>query len=88
MKAINDYYIIEFGDTIEKVKYLLNLGCNVYVYLEHYGHMYRLVYKNLDYITTSLYWVLSNVTRDYEYDDNKWLDMIKTAGSLFIDETN
>lgn len=88
MKAINDYYIIEFGDTVEKVKYLLNLGCNVYVYLEHYGHMYRLVYKNLDYITASLYWVLSNVTRDYEYDDNRWLDMIKTAGSLFIDENN
>lgn len=55
MKAINDYYIIEFGDTVEKVKYLLNLGCNVYVYLEHYGYMYRLVYKNLDYITASLY---------------------------------
>lgn len=88
MKAINDYYIIEFGDTVEKVKYLLNLGCNVYVYLEHYGHMYRLVYKNLDYITASLYWVLDNVKRGCKYDDNKWLNMIKTAGSLFIDENN
>lgn len=88
MKVINDYYIIEFGDTVEDIKYLLNMGCNVYAYLEYYGHMYRLVYKNLDYITASLCWVLSHVNRDYKYDDNKWLNMIKTAGSLFIDENN
>ena len=88
MKEINGYYIIEFGDSIDQVRYLLNMGCNVYVYLEHYGHMYRLVYKNLDYITTNLYWVLSNVSRGYKYNDDKWLNMIKTAGNLFIDENN
>lgn len=88
MKAINGYYIIEFGDSIEQVKYLLNMGCNVYVYLEYYGHMYRLVYKNLDYITASLCWVLSNVRIGYKCNDNKWLNMIKTAGELFIDENN
>ena len=88
MKAINGYYIIEFGDTVEEVKYLLNMGCYVYIYIEYYNHMYRLVYKNIDYITVSLYWVLSNVTKDFTYDDNKWLNMIKTAGSLFIDEDN
>lgn len=88
MKVINGCYIIELGDTIEEVKYLLNMSCNVFVYLEHYDHMYRLVYKNIDYITVNLYWVLSNVTKDFTYDDNKWLNMIKTAGSLFIDEDN
>ena len=88
MKAINGYYIIEFGDSVDQVRYLLNIGCNVYVYLEHYRHMYRLVYKNADYITIDIYWVLSNVSRGYKYDDDKWLDMIKTAGSLFIDENN
>ena len=88
MKVINDYYIIEFGDTIEKVQYLLNLGCSVYVYLDRFGHMYKLVYKNSDYITASLYWVLDNVKRGCKYDDNRWLDMIKTAGSLFINENN
>ena len=88
MKNINDCYIIEFGDTVEEIKYLLNMGCNVYVYLEHYDHMYRLVYKNYKYITTNLYWVLSNVARGYKYDDNKWLNIIKTAGELFIDENN
>ena len=88
MKNINDCYIIEFGDSIDQVRYLLDLGCNVYVYLEDYGHMYRLVYKNSDYITASLFWVLYNVRRGCKYDDNKWLNMIKTARSLFIDENN
>lgn len=85
MKNINDYYIIEFGDNIDQIRYLLDMGCNVYVYLEHYKHMYKLVYKNHNYIVTNLDWVLSNVVRGYKYDDNKWLNMIKTAGALFID---
>ena len=87
MKAINGYYIIEFGDSVDQVRYLLNMGCDVYIYIEHYGHMYRLVYKNLDYITIDLQWVLSKAKR-YKYDDSKWLNMIKTAGSIFINENN
>lgn len=88
MKNINDCYIIEFGDTVEEIKYLLNMSCNVFVYLEHYDHMYRLVYKNQDYITNSLSWVLSSVARGYRYDDKQLLNMIKTAVNLFINEDN
>ena len=88
MKVINDCYIIEFGDSIELVKYLLDTGCNVYVHIERYGRMFRLVYKNQDYITTSLSWVLSSVAIEYRYDDKQLLNMIKTAVSLFIDEDN
>ena len=86
MKNINDCYIIEFGDSIDQIRYLLDIGCNVY--LEHYRHMYKLVYKNHNYITTNLDWVLSNVSRGYKYDDNKWLNIIKTAGSIFINEND
>lgn len=88
MKAINDYYIIEFGDSIELVKYLLDAGCKVYVHIERYGRMFRLVYKNQNYITINLSWVLSSVARGYRYDDKQLLNMIKTAGSLFINENN
>lgn len=88
MKNINDCYIIEFGDSIDQIRYLLDIGCNVYVYLEHYRHMYKLVYKNHNYIATNLDWVLSNVSRGYKYDDNKWLNIIKTAGSIFINEND
>lgn len=87
MKIINDCYIIEPGDPIEIIRYLLNLNCNVYIYLEYYGHMYRLVYKNLDYITIDLQWVLSKA-KIYRYDDKQLLNMIKAAGSLFINEDN
>lgn len=88
MKAIYNYYVIEFGDSIELVKYLLDTGCNVYVHIERYGRMFRLVYKNQDYITNSLSWVLSSVARGYRYDDKQLLNMIKTAVSLFINEDN
>ena len=88
MKLIDNYYVIEFGDSIELVKYLLDTGCAVYVHIEHYGHMFRLVYKNQDYITTSLSWILSSVARGYRYDDKQLLNMIKTSGSLFINENN
>lgn len=88
MKNINDYYIIEFGDSIELVKYLLNSGCKVYVHIERYGHMFRLVYKNQDYITINLSWVLSSVARGYRYDDKQLLNMIKSSMCLFIYEDN
>lgn len=88
MKVINDCYIIEFGDSIELVKYLLDTGCNVYVHIERYGHMFRLVYKNQYYITNSLSWVLSSVERGYRYDDKQLLNMIKFSMYLFIDENN
>lgn len=88
MKVINDCYIIEFGDSIELVKYLLDTGCNVYVHIERYGLMFRLVYKNQDYITNSLSLVLSYVARGYRYDDKQLLNMIKTAVNLFINEDN
>lgn len=88
MKVINDCYIIEPGDSIELVKYLLDAGCKVYVHIERYGHMFRLVYKNQDYITINLSWVLSSVARGYRYDDKQLLNMIKTSMCLFIDENN
>lgn len=88
MKNINDCYIIEFGDSIELVKYLLDAGCKVYVHIERYGRMFRLVYKNQDYITINLSWVLSSVARGYRYDDKQLLSMIKSSMYLFIDENN
>ena len=88
MKNINDYYIIEFGDSIELVKYLLDAGCKVYVHIELYGRMFRLVYKNQDYITINLSWVLSSVAIGYRYDDKQLLSMIKSSMYLFIDENN
>ena len=88
MKLIDNYYVIEFGDSIELVKYLFDTGCDVYVHIERYGHMFRLRYKNQDYITNSLSWVLSSVARGYRYDDKQLLNMIKTAGSLFINENS
>ena len=88
MRNINDCHIIEFGDSIDQIIYLLNVGCNVYVHIEHYGYMYKLVYKNHNNITISLHYVLSNVARGYKYDDNKLLNMIKTARLLFINEDN
>lgn len=88
MKVINDCYIIEFGDSIELVKYLLDAGCKVYVRIERYGRMFRLVYKNKDYITINLSLVLSSVSRGYRYDDKQLLNMIKSSMYLFIDENN
>ena len=29
MKIIKDYYLIEPGDSLEEIKYLMNLGCKV-----------------------------------------------------------
>ena len=29
MKVINKYYIIEPGDSLDEIKYLMNLGCKV-----------------------------------------------------------
>lgn len=29
MKTIKDYYLIEPGDSLEEIKYLINLGCKV-----------------------------------------------------------
>lgn len=84
MKLIDNYYVIEFGDSIELVKYLLDTGCKVYIHIERYGRMFRLIYKNQDYITINLSWVLSSVARGYRYDDKQLLNMIKTAMCLFI----
>jgi hypothetical protein len=84
MKVINDCYVIEFGDSIELVKYLLDAGCKVYVHLERHGHMFRLVYENQDYITTNLSLVLSSVKRGYRYNDKQLLNMIKSSMCLYL----
>ena len=33
MRIINDYYLIEPGDLLDKIKYLIDLGCKVVGYI-------------------------------------------------------
>lgn len=47
MKIVNDYYVIEPGDSLEEIKYLMNLGCKVVGYFKFMGRLdiWRLFYN-------------------------------------------
>lgn len=50
MKTIDDkYYLIEPGDTVDEIKYLINLGCKVLGYFK----IGRFAFTNLFLITYS-----------------------------------
>ena len=71
MRIINDYYLIEPGDSLEEIKYLINLGCKVLGYFR----IGNLIFPNLFLLTYSRFGAqIQGLTfkkylkNDFEYD--------------------
>lgn len=45
MKVISDCYLIEPGDSLEEIKYLIQMGCNVYATISPLENLRKLVYS-------------------------------------------
>ena len=87
MKIINDYYIIEFEDSIDEIKYLVNIGCKVYVHLEGFGYIFQLIMSDRDY-GFNLRFIPNKAARGFRYTDNQILTMINNSRPLFVYESD
>ena len=48
MKIIKDYYLIEPGDSLDEIKYLINIGCKVFGYFKIGKRIFPMLF-NLKY---------------------------------------
>lgn len=77
MKIIRDYYLIEPGDSLDEIKYLINLGCKILGYFQIgnliFPHLFLITYSRFGApIENIKFKKYKNNDFDFDYYYVKW----------------